>query len=88
MLPNVPINLSTSTCRRAVPYPPLLTVSVTGGPKYFYAPGEPARPLSILVVDDDASIRHTIADILIDEGYYVRCAADGLEALSVLGVRF
>jgi DNA-binding response OmpR family regulator len=39
------------------------------------------------VVDDDSAIRHTIAEILLDEGYDVRCAADGLEALSVLGER-
>lgn len=43
--------------------------------------------MSILVVDDDFAIRHTIAEILIDEGYEVRCAADGFEALSVLGER-
>jgi DNA-binding response OmpR family regulator len=62
-------------------------VSAEGGPKYFNASGEPASPLSVLVVDDDAAIRHALADVLTDEGYDVRCAADGLEALSVLGER-
>jgi two-component system nitrogen regulation response regulator NtrX len=62
-------------------------VSATNGPRYFLPSGEPASPLSVLVVDDDDSIRHTIADVLVEEGYDVRCAADGFEALSVLGER-
>ena len=35
----------------------------------------------ILVVDDDASIRQTVREILDFEGYAVETAADGLEAL-------
>jgi DNA-binding NtrC family response regulator len=35
---------------------------------------------SILVVDDEADIRETIRDILADEGYAVRVAANGAEA--------
>jgi CheY-like chemotaxis protein len=42
----------------------------------------PKRP--ILVVDDDADIRSTIADILGDAGYTVQAAANGREALDLL----
>jgi CheY-like chemotaxis protein len=38
----------------------------------------------ILVVDDDADIRSTIADILGDAGYAVQAAANGREALDLL----
>jgi CheY-like chemotaxis protein len=59
-------------------------VSAIGGPKYFNSCGECASPLSVIVVDDDLAIRRTIAEILVDEGYDVRCAADGVEALALL----
>jgi CheY-like chemotaxis protein len=39
---------------------------------------------TILIVDDDESIRSSLADVLIDEGYAVATAADGLEALDYL----
>jgi CheY-like chemotaxis protein len=39
----------------------------------------------ILVVDDDPSIRDLLSLVLQDEGYDVRTAADGPEALDVLG---
>jgi two-component system chemotaxis response regulator CheY len=38
----------------------------------------------ILVVDDDASIRQTVREILDFEGYAVETAADGLEALQAV----
>jgi two-component system, cell cycle sensor histidine kinase and response regulator CckA len=38
----------------------------------------------ILVVDDEAGIRHVIARILLDEGYFVHEAGDGLEALQLI----
>jgi CheY-like chemotaxis protein len=41
-----------------------------------------SRP--ILVVDDDADIRSTVADILGDAGYAVAAAANGREALELL----
>ena len=37
----------------------------------------------ILVVDDDEGVRRTLARVLRDEGYSVRSAADGAEALEV-----
>jgi CheY-like chemotaxis protein len=38
----------------------------------------------VLVVDDDESIRESLCDILLDEGYGALCAANGQEALSLL----
>jgi CheY-like chemotaxis protein len=43
---------------------------------------KPAR--TILVVDDDAEIRESIADLLRDEGYQAIVAAHGREALEQL----
>lgn len=41
-------------------------------------------PPTILVVDDERAVREVVAAILEDEGYAVRCARDGLDALSVI----
>jgi len=43
----------------------------------------PQRP--ILVVDDDADIRQTLAEVLRDEGGRVTTATDGFDALQKLG---
>lgn len=59
-------------------------MSSSNGSRYFHPSGEPANPLSILVVDDDFAIRRALAEILGDEGYDIRCAANGVEALAVL----
>ena len=40
-----------------------------------------ASDCHILVVDDDDVERESIADLLVDEGYWVSIARDGLEAL-------
>ena len=39
---------------------------------------------SILIVDDDADIRESLADALEEEGYRVACASNGKEALRLL----
>jgi signal transduction histidine kinase/DNA-binding response OmpR family regulator len=44
----------------------------------------PGAPTSILVVDDDADVRMTIAQLLEDAGYHALTASDGLEALEIL----
>ncbi len=38
----------------------------------------------ILVVEDDCTIRETIAELLQEEGYGVTCAGNGVEALAAL----
>ena len=42
------------------------------------------RPPTVLVVDDDAAIRHLFERWLLTEGYSVVTAADGAEALEVV----
>jgi CheY-like chemotaxis protein len=39
---------------------------------------------TVLVVDDDPDIRESLAALLEDEGYFVRTAADGAEAVSMM----
>lgn len=41
--------------------------------------------MTISVADDDPGIRELVADILAGEGYEVRTAADGREALDAVG---
>ena len=41
-------------------------------------------PHDILVIDDDPAILATVADILRDEGYAVRTAANGAEGLAAV----
>ncbi len=38
----------------------------------------------LLVVDDDPDIREAVRDVLVDEGYSVRLASNGREALNTL----
>ena len=42
------------------------------------------RARQVLVVDDDADIRAFVSEILVDEGYEVRAATNGRDALAVL----
>jgi two-component system sensor histidine kinase/response regulator len=42
----------------------------------------PARPLSVLVIEDDADVRQTLADLLEINGYRPLVAADGAEGLA------
>jgi CheY-like chemotaxis protein len=48
----------------------------------------PAHAPTVLVVDDDADIRETIAELLEDEGYSAVSAANGVEALRLLRAGF
>jgi two-component system, OmpR family, response regulator CpxR len=41
------------------------------------------RP-SVLVVDDDEAIRQVVSEVLLDEGYEVVCAENGVQALREL----
>jgi two-component system response regulator MprA len=42
------------------------------------------RKARVLVVDDEPAIQETVAALLVDEGYAVRCASDGVEALAAV----
>jgi two-component system response regulator MprA len=43
-----------------------------------------AEPRRVLLIEDDATIRHVVAEVLADVGFAVREAADGLAALEQL----
>ena len=46
--------------------------------------GRQARQAGVLIVEDDADLRQAVCQILEEEGYRVRSAADGAEALAAL----
>ncbi len=43
---------------------------------------------TVLIVEDDPSIRETLAEVLLDEGYRVRTAENGKEALDMIAGGF
>lgn len=43
-----------------------------------------ARPPTIVVVDDESSIRNVLTSLLQDEAYVVHCAQNGKEALGIV----
>ena len=45
----------------------------------------PRQPMSVLVVDDEASVRKFVERVLGDAGYKIATASDGPEALEVAG---
>src|SRR5689334_14661347 len=48
-----------------------------------HEPTHPERPLRVLVVDDETSIRQFVSRVLVDAGMTTWCAADGADALRV-----
>jgi PleD family two-component response regulator len=44
-----------------------------------------AKPQTVLVVDDEASMRDYLHRVLLQGGYQCKCFSDGLELLSYLG---
>jgi two-component system response regulator AtoC len=46
------------------------------------------NPKQVLIIDDEANMRHMLTEVLEREGYQVTAASDGLGALSVLKDRF
>src|SRR5262245_24241738 len=45
------------------------------------------RPADVLVVDDDQHVLEALLDVLSEEGYSVRAARDGIEALQAIRER-
>ena len=43
-----------------------------------------ARKISILIVDDEESVRDSLYNWFIEDGYRVECAEDAKKALSIL----
>ncbi|HLM76244.1 MAG TPA: response regulator [Polyangiaceae bacterium] len=54
------------------------------GGSHTRAEAEARRPVSVMIVEDDADIRETISEVLEDEGYAVVSASNGAEALELL----
>jgi CheY-like chemotaxis protein len=44
-----------------------------------------AKARHVLIVEDDVDIRESVVEVLEDEGYVVSAAADGKQALDLLG---
>lgn len=44
-------------------------------------PGVATEPRRLLLIEDDFALRAHLAELLMQEGYYVGCAADGEEAI-------
>jgi two-component system, chemotaxis family, chemotaxis protein CheY len=44
-------------------------------------PAVATQPRRLLLVEDDFALRAHLAELLMQEGYYVGCAADGAEAI-------
>ena len=51
------------------------------------APSDEARPVVILVVEDEMLVRMSTTDILQDSGFHVVEARDGVEAIAILELR-
>ena len=52
-------------------------------PLFSTQPDDTAMPPSVLIVDDEPSIREFLAFVLTDEGYRVQTASDGREAIDL-----
>ena len=46
--------------------------------------GRPRSRPRVLLVDDDVSVRESLHDLLVDEGYAVTCAGNGEEAIQLV----
>lgn len=55
--------------------------NVTGAPRPRVSPRPMAESRRLLLIEDDFALRAHLAELLMQEGYYVGCAADGAEAL-------
>jgi len=57
---------------------------MNGMPSSQAQPAEKPHCVGVLIVEDDREIRHTLRDLLREEGYQVEEAANGREALALL----
>ncbi len=81
------------SCTKAMFASPALSTAAARKRRDLSAPAAPDRrrplrknvkPIGILVVEDEAGIQESVAEILDDEGYEVVTASNGAEALQVL----
>ena len=54
---------------------------MTGASEPVASPRPTAESRRLLLIEDDFALRAHLAELLMQEGYYVGCAADGAEAL-------
>jgi CheY-like chemotaxis protein len=63
--------------------PLAVLLAAVRGPRQQEAVVHAARPLRVLVVEDDENTRQALVDFLTDEGFVVESAVDGQEAVGV-----
>jgi len=63
--------------------PTAVLLAAIRGPRHHEAVIHVARPLRVLVVEDEDNTREALVDFLSDEGFLVESAVDGQEALGV-----
>lgn len=57
------------------------TYGVPHAPEEGTPPAVATEPRRLLLIEDDFALRAHLAELLMQEGYYVGCAADGEEAI-------
>jgi len=57
------------------------TNGATHAPEEGAPPAVATEPYRLLLIEDDFALRAHLAELLMQEGYYVGCAADGEEAI-------
>ena len=81
----IPVRAPSGPSGPPAPFPGIWFPTSPLGVRWAATPGvRTVGAKRVLVVDDDPSIRETVGEILVEEGYEVVSAGDGAEALALL----